>query len=95
MNNDGSKSILCERNKVEVALINQSLMYFRKAMKTKAYQDKIYTQLKKNQVWDRIINCQLRRDECDSEDVYNFLSLLQRNNGIINQNEYQPIIETE
>ena len=50
INNDRSKSKLCKRNEVEAALINQSLRHFRKAMKTKAYQDKIYTQLKKNQV---------------------------------------------
>ena len=42
INKDSSKSTLCKRNKVEVALINQNLKYFKKVMLMKAYHDKIY-----------------------------------------------------
>ena len=95
INKDSSKSILYERNKVEVALINQNLKHFKKVMLTKAYQDKIYEQLENNEVRDRIINGKLSRDKCDLEDVCEFLFLSQRSNRMVQNNEYQLIIEME
>jgi len=64
-------------------------------MKTKVYQDKIYAKLENNKVRDRIINGQLRRDDCNSEDVFEFLSLLQYRSGNMINEIYQPITEIE
>ena len=47
-NEDRSKSTISEWNKVEVAIINQSLKYFKKAMVTEAYQDHIYKRIENN-----------------------------------------------
>ena len=62
-NEDRSKSTISKRNKVEVALINQSLKYFKKEIATKVYQDQIYKRIENNKVRDRIILGQLCRDE--------------------------------
>ena len=54
--------VLHKREQIENTLISQNIKYYTKVMKTKAYQDKIYQLLNKNEVWDRILNRELRRE---------------------------------
>ena len=50
--------------------------------KTKVYQDKVYQKLSSNKIWDKILNGKLEEEDCSNKEVFEFLSLLQRNNGI-------------
>ena len=63
--------ILIER---EIVIYNKK--YFRKAYTSNAFKDKIYTQLKCDQIRDKILKGTLEREECDNKDVYDFLVLL-------------------
>ena len=57
--------------------------------KTKVYKDKIYKRLDKDKVRDQIMKGSLKNEEYFDLDVYKFLSLLERNNGInYKTNEY-------
>ena len=47
-------------------------------MNTKVYKDRIYNKLLDNEVRDRILKWELRKDECDESDICNFLTLLYR-----------------
>ena len=88
INDQGQKKVLYEREQVEIALIQQNLKYYQKAMKTLVYKDKIYKRLTEDSVHDRILESKLIRDECNSDDVFNFLSILQCQNRSILHKEY-------
>ena len=61
-------------------------------MKIKAYEDKIYKRLLNNEVRDKIIKGELISDECTNKEVYEFLKLLHRHNGIqYSMYEYEKI----
>lgn len=52
-------------------------------MELRAYKDKIYVELKHDNIRDKILNGSLRRDEYDDDDVYEFLKLLKRRGGYV------------
>ena len=78
-----------------MALIEQNIKHFRKVMNIKAHKDKIYYKLKENKAQDRILEGILRRDECYSKDVYQFLLLLQCQNELVINKEHKPILMQE
>ena len=45
-------------------------------MKAPVYKDKIYKRLTKDSVYNRILEGKLIRDKYNSDDVFNFLSIL-------------------
>ena len=70
--------------------MRQNLEHYHKVLKTQVFKDKIYNKLKDNGVRDKILARNLRWDAYDSKDVYEFLYLLQRQNGQIGP-EFRPI----
>ena len=40
------------------------------------YKDKIYERLRDNDIWDKILDGRLRRQDCDDERIFEFLKLL-------------------
>jgi len=51
--------------------------HYQKAHNTKVYQDKIYKQLNKDIMRDKILNGELERQDCVDEVVYQLLRLLE------------------
>ena len=47
--------MLYERNEIEDAIINHNIMYYKKVMKIKAYNNQIYKELQNNEVRDQIL----------------------------------------
>ena len=59
------------------------------------YRDKIYPQLKDGVVRDKILAGELTRSDCDSENVFEFLSLLKQPEEMRGKEHFQPIIVEE
>ena len=98
--------VLNERNEVikeyqdklsieqEIAKYNKK--HFRKAYSSNAYKDRIYMQLKIDQIRDKILNGELERVSCDNNDVFEFLTLLKKLGGYErNSNKMREIAEEE
>ena len=60
-------------------------------MNTKVCKDRICKKLLDNEVRDRIFKGELRKEECDESDIYNFLRLLHRKNKTSSTIIYQEI----
>ena len=69
-----------QRDEIENSLINQNKKYHHKVFNTKAYQDKVYKELLKDDTRNRILRGTLRWDECNKKDVFEFLKLLETTN---------------
>jgi len=67
---------------MEQAIIDQNIAHYKAMFKTKVYQDKIYHKLSSNKIQDKILNGKLEEENCSNKEVFEFLLLLQRNNGI-------------
>ena len=80
------------KEEIEKAIIKQNTMHFTKAHRSKAYQDKIYNKLQENNTRDKILAGQLTPEDCDNEEVFEFLSLL-KNPQQNNKPPYEPITE--
>ena len=68
--------------------------YHKKVFQTKAYKDKIYKYLLSNEIQDKILNSQLRREDYTNNDVYEFLTIIKRT-IIIDTTIYQEITREE
>ena len=51
------------------------------------HNDKTYSVMKEDEMRHNILNGEMNRDECDDEDVYQFLLILKRLNGLTPDNE--------
>ena len=60
-------------------------------MNTKVYRDRIYKKLLDNEVRDRILKGELRKEEYDESDIYDFLTLLHGKNKTSSTMTYQEI----
>ena len=49
------------------------MQHFRQAFESKAYKDRIYNQLKINEIRDKTLNGELELEECNDEDVHSML----------------------
>jgi len=57
----------------------------------KVYEDKIYNKLKEDKIRNRVLKGQLRREDCNNEDMFKFLSLLEQPENWEQKNEFQLI----
>ena len=53
-------------------------MHFQEAKSSNTYKEKIYDKLRTDDIRDRILNGTLCQDECDNQNVFNFLQLLKK-----------------
>ena len=53
-----------------------NIQLYQQVHETKVYQDKIYSQLQEGLIRDKILIGELRRLECDCQNVFKFLKLL-------------------
>jgi len=65
-----------ERKEIEEALIKQNIKHYRKVYDTLVYKDRIYRELLKDEIRNKILIGILRCNECNNVEVYNFLKLL-------------------
>ena len=65
-----------EQERIEQELSKYNEAHFKKAHDTIAYKDKIYVQLRDDQVRDKILEGRLRKEECNDERVFEFMKLL-------------------
>jgi len=86
---------LQERQSIEQAIANHNIGHFCQAFSSKAYKDKIYAQLKCDQIRDKILNGSLKVEECDNEDLYSFLTLLKRRGEVRSSEIGDEISELE
>ena len=70
-----------DRTNIEAEIARYNKKHFRQSYSSKAFKDRIYSQLKYNEVRDKILNGTLQRNECDNQDVYDFLKLLKKPEG--------------
>ena len=61
---------------IEKKLMEYNKEHFSKAYQTKVYQDLIYNKLTENETSNIILNGIISRDDCQSNEVYEFLKLL-------------------
>ena len=54
-----------DRKNIEIEIAKYNKKHFRQAYSSKPFKDKIYPQLKCDEIQDRILNKILRREECD------------------------------
>ena len=72
--------IISIRNKDEMErlIIKHNRENFSKGKNTKACEDKTCNSTRKNETRDLTLNGELKREDCDEEEVYEFLRLLKR-----------------
>ena len=70
---------LIKREEIEERLKEHNTNHLKKAHHSNVFNDRIYKRLRENSVRDKILNGTLQREECDDENVYKFLKLLQQN----------------
>ena len=80
-----------DRNEIESMLIDHNRKHFNKALKTEAYDDKIIRSLKKEKVRDKILKGEIRREDVDNEDVFEFLKLLEIKDKTLPTKTFNPI----
>lgn len=74
---DGSEDeYVIDREKMENKIMEYNRSHFKKAHNSKVFNDKIYKELRNDNVRDKILNGTLQREECDDDNVYEFLKLL-------------------
>ena len=73
-----------DRASIETTIAEYNKGHFWQAYSSKAYKDKIYHRLKIDYIRDKILKGELEIDDCDYEDVHDFLRLL-KNRDAINQ----------
>ena len=61
---------------MENAIVKQNTHHYKKVLQTKAYTNKIYTNLNQDNTRDRILKGILHKEECTDQDQCKFLTLL-------------------
>ena len=76
--------IMAMQNKEEIErmIIKHNKEHFSKVKSTKKHNDKMHKIVNENKTRDAIMKGELNRDECDDEEVYQFLRLLKRPNRL-------------
>ena len=82
------------KESIENAIMTHNRKHFSKAHDTKIYKDKIYKQLQQNHMRDKILQGRLVEEDCDNQEVYDFLKLL-KNPGQSCKPSFEPIIEED
>ena len=68
------------KEEIEEQIINYNHKHCTQAHQTKIYQDKICNKLQQDNKREKISDGDLRRQECDSKEVFEFLKLLKNPN---------------
>ena len=76
-NNKKVMKVIHQKEEIERKLIEQNKKHHSKAFNIKANKDKIYKKLLNDDIQNRILNGELRKEECDKSNIYEFLTLLQ------------------
>ena len=85
-----------DRRKIEEEIAKYNKKHYRQAFESRAYQDKLYAVLKHDNIRNKILKGSLRREECNDDDVYEFMSLLKRKGGYVEgSNQMAAITEEE
>ena len=63
---------------IEQVICCHNTTHFQEAHQTEVYNDKIYHKLQEDDTRDKILDGRLREEDCDSKDVFEFLSLLKQ-----------------
>ena len=74
--NEEVEQVLNQRQQIETALIKQNTYHQKKVLLIKVYYDKIYNQLLKDDIRNKILNGSLQESDCINKEVYEFLKLL-------------------
>jgi len=77
--NGSEDEYVIDREKMENKIMEYNRSHFKKAHNSKVFNDKIYKELRNDNVRDKILNGTLQREECDDDNVYEFLKLLHQN----------------
>ena len=59
------------------------------------FRDKIYSKLKEEHIRDKILNGTLKREECNNDDVHEFMQLLKKPGGYEKGNNKMEAITEE
>ena len=79
---NGSDKTITDRKEIEHNVMDFNQKFFKAPTETKVYKDKIYDKLSDPSIRDKIIDGTLRRSECDDEDVFAFLKILKKPEGL-------------
>jgi len=81
-NNNEIVESYVDRLTIEKELVEHNKDHFTKAHATEIYRDRIYQKLGEEKVRDRILKGDLTREECDHENIFEFLKLLKQTSRI-------------
>jgi len=85
-----------DREEIENEIAKYNKQHFRQAYTLKAFQDKIYPILKYDNIRDKILRETVKREECDDDDVYDFIQLLKkRGRFVVGSNKMAALTEEE
>ena len=77
----------CNKDEIERRRMKNNKEHFSKVQGTKAHVDKINNAMKEDETRDNSMKGELDREECDNEDVHQFLKLLKISKGLFPDNE--------
>ena len=76
----GNEQTILDRKSIEDHIINYNKQFFTEPTNTKVYNDKIYDKLSQIDIRDKVVNGNIRKNECDSKEMYEFLKILRKPN---------------
>ena len=76
INQDKKIETINQQLDIERNLIEQNKAHHQKVFETKAYKDKLYKQLLIDDTRNKILNRILTREECNDNDIFEFMNLL-------------------
>ena len=82
------------KEQIENAIFEQNRNHFKKAHGTNIFKDKIYATLQQDRMRNKILRWQLREEDCDNKEVFEFLKLLV-NQTQSNELAFKPITEED
>ena len=69
-----------DRVRIESKIMKFNERYYKKVHEMNAFKEKIYEKLQEDSIRNKILAGELDSDDCDDKGVYEFLTLLKRNN---------------
>ena len=68
-----------KKEHIEQAIADYNTTHYSQALNTPMHQDRIYPKLQQDETRNTILDGTLGRENCDNEDIYQFLKLLKTN----------------
>ena len=82
-----SAVVVCNKNEIERLIIKHNKEHFGKFKSVDLHNEKICSVINDDETRDNILNGYFDRDECNDDDVHQYLLLLKRPNGLMPDNE--------